>query len=380
MGMSKVLLRILAGFLLIFMASCHVDPIFGDGDTDPDPNPNGWVYNPTYVALTAPIGFPPIDIPADNPQTQQGILLGRMLFYDPILSGDSTQACASCHKQQFAFSDGGVKFSKGIDQLEGSRNSMPLFNLVYNSSFFWDGRSPNLEDQVQQPVVNPVEMHAQWSQVVDRLKRGTRYPQKFYEAFGVDTNEITPAVAAKALSQFVRTMISANSSYDQHKAGGHTMSDDAVSGFELFVSLQGGDCFHCHGDGDGNRLFLDNSVSKQFRNNGLNAATSPGDFADAGRGGVTGLPQDYGKFKVPSLRNVALTGPYMHDGRFQTLEEVVDFYSDSVHAGPFTDPLMEFQHQGGAHLTPVEKYQLVEFLKSLTDESLTTNPALSNPF
>ncbi|MDX2003395.1 MAG: cytochrome c peroxidase [Chitinophagales bacterium] len=373
-------LRVFAVLLLLaVISSCTKDPLFNNGD-EPIVNNQGWVYNPTPQPLIAPPNFPPIPENADNPQTKEGILLGRMLFYDPILSTDSTISCGSCHKQANAFASTD-RFSTGVRGQLGVRNSMPLFNLVYNSSFFWDGRSRTLEEQILEPVVNPIEMDSKWGDVIVKLQRSERYPKLFYEAFGKEKEQITPELTAKAIAQFLKTIISADSDFDKTRAGGQQMTQDARDGFEIYLDMiQGGDCIHCHGDGDGNRLFLDNSITKQFRNNGLQNAQTTADFSDVGRGGITNVANDFGKFKVPSLRNVALTAPYMHDGRFQTLEQVVDFYSDSVHATPFTDVSMEFASQGGVRLTQDEKFKVVEFLKSLTDYSLINNPDYSNPF
>lgn len=341
------------------------------------------VYNPTYVTLQQPQFFPPLEMPAGNQLTEEGIRLGRRLFYDPILSGDNTLACAGCHGQAAGFSDS-KRFSIGIDRLEGTRNSMALFNLAYPSSFFWDGRSATLEQQILEPVPNPVEMHEEWPNAVLELQSHDEYPELFFYAFG--DSAITKELTAKAIAQFLRTILSSDSRYDKHLRGellGTTQewTESEERGREIFNTEfgnpnGGGDCFHCHG----NILFQIVDPSLQFRNNALQEAATLQDFADKGRGAVTGNVQDNGKFKVPSLRNVEFTAPYMHDGRFSTLEEVVDFYSDGLQASPNVDPLMKGAQTGGVHLTQQQKDDLLSFLKALSDPSLLTRAEYASPF
>jgi len=358
--------------LLLFFSTCR----------EPD-DIDGLVYDPTPVSLQQPQFFPPIEIPADNPLTEEGIQLGKRLFYDPILSGDNTLACAGCHKQSTAFTDT-RRFSKGIDGIDGNRNSMALFNLVYPSSFFWDGRSATLEEQILEPVPNPIEMHEEWPNAVTELESEVEYLKLFYLAFG--DSVITKEKTAKAIAQFLRTIISSNSRYDKHLRGelfgtSAEWTEAEDRGFEIFMgNFTGagtfGDCFHCHG----NILFHLVGESDQFKNNGLQQAATLNDFTDTGRGAITGNTQDNGKFKIPSLRNIELTAPYMHDGRFNTLEEVVNFYSEGVQHSPTIDPLMEAAQQGGVQLTTQQKQDLVTFLKALTDQSLASNTAFSDPF
>lgn len=349
---------------------------------EPDDN-EGLVYDPTPVTLEQPQFFPPIEIPAGNPFTEEGIQLGRRLFYDPILSGDNTLACAGCHKQENAFTDP-RRFSVGIDNIAGTRNSMAIFNLVYPSSFFWDGRSATLEKQILEPVPNPIEMHEEWTDAVSELLSHADYPKLYFKAFGDST--VTKELTAKAIAQFLRTILSSNSRYDKHLRGelfgtSNEWTESEERGFEIFFNEfgnpnGGGDCFHCHG----NILYQMVDPSLQFRNNALQEAATLDDFADKGRGDITGNQQDNGKFKVPSLRNLQFTAPYMHDGRFNTLEEVVNFYSDELKYSPNVDPLMKGAQTGGVHLTQQQKDDLVNFLKALSDESLTTNPDFASPF
>lgn len=366
--------------LLVFaftgmITSCSDEKV-DDDDTIP------YTYNPTYVTIPSPEGFPAMTIPADNPFTKEGIQLGKMLFFDPILSGDSTLACAGCHFQSFGFTDMGKKVSTGIDGISGSRNAMPLFNLGFMSSFFWDGRAATLEELVLIPVEDPIEMHEEWPNNITKIKRHALYPELFYNAFG--TTDINKEHAAKAISQFLRTIISGNSPYDKQKntPGGYTgWTDEMEYGRELFFgepNAGGADCFHCHVD----VLFQNVNQFDQFRNNGLVDAQNENDFSDKGRGGVTGKPSDNGKMKVPSLRNLLYTAPYMHDGRFATLEEVIEFYDHGVHLNAANlDPLMlKPGKEDGLNLSDEDKKNLLEFLKSLSDEAFINNPDYASPF
>ena len=307
-------------------------------------------------------------IPSNNPQTVEGVALGRKLFFDPILSADGTQACASCHDPQFSFSDM-RRFSVGIDGIEGTRNSMPLYNMAWNTNadFFWDGRASSIEDQAFGPVVNPVEMHNTWANVEVSLQNTPDYPDLFLEAFGTSTIDST--LVSKALAQFERTLISANSKFDRHLLGIEDLTASELNGLDVFMDENKGDCFHCHGNPN-NPLWTDNA----FHNNGLDAT-----FADLGLGDFTGDPRDYGLFKSPSLRNLAFTAPYMHDGRFETLDEVIDHYSEGLVYSETIDPLMKTIAQGGVHLSETDKADLKAFLLSLSDPSFLNNPDFQDP-
>ncbi len=360
----------LAGiFTLPLLQQCAFDPEIKDPD-----NGNGWVYDQTPYIADHPKGIPALPVFEHNPLTVKGVELGRKLFYDPILSADSSLSCAGCHSVGHAFSDT-ITFSIGIDGLPGKRNAMPIYNLGYSpfdNGFFWDGRAVTLEDQALKPIQDPLEMHEILPNVVTKLSRSAYYPQYFYEAFGVE--EITPELTGQAIAQFVKSIVSGNSRFDQAMAGEIFLTDQEVMGYELFNAIDGGDCFHCHGVNGG--LFTD----FQYRNNGLDSIFTFTAFTDPGLGAINGDTADYGKFKTPSLRNVELTAPYMHDGRFQTLEEVVEHYSDHVYDTPFTDNFMQFAYQGGVQLTADEKAALVAFLKTLTDNDLKNNPSYQNPW
>lgn len=327
-------------------------------------------YQPTPYDLQLPYGLPPMPIPASNPLTVEGVDLGRRLFYDERLSGDNTMSCATCHHPSMNFTDT-AKFSTGIHGVKGTRNSMPLINLGWQNFFFWDGRVNTLEQQVLHPVINPIEMDDRWPNVVWELIQDEEYPEMFRKAFGergIDSTKVS-----KALAQFIRTMISANSKYDKMRRGELVFTTDELVGLDLFTrdkdeanNIAGADCFHCHGE----PMFTNNL----FHNNGLDNL-----FLDLGRGAITNNPADNGKFKSPTLRNIALTAPYMHDGRFQTLDEVINHYSEGLVNSATVDPLMKFVADGGVALTTTEKNQLKAFLNTLTDYDFAANPAFQDP-
>lgn len=351
------------GFLLLVLlfTSCK------KGDVKPYAQP----YN-----LEEPSHFPKMEIPADNPLTVQGVELGRRLFYEKRLSGDNSLSCGGCHFPQNSFSDPN-RYSKGIDGTEGNRNSMALVNLGYQKFFFWDGRAKTLEEQILEPVPNPIEMHQSWKNATLKIAADPSYRKQFHAAFGTD--EIDEYAITKAIAQFLRTMVSGKSKYDvlYKQSNGYTLSTEEQSmyssitneekaGYDLFLSLNGGDCVHCH-TGPLMQLNI-------FANNGLDAS-----FTDLGKGGVTGLPQDMGHFKVPTLRNIAQTAPYMHDGRFQTLEEVIEHYSSGIQMSPTISPAIEFASQGGVQLDAQEKELIRKFLLTLTDEEFLKNPKFAPP-
>jgi cytochrome c peroxidase len=330
---------------------------------------------PTFATAPAPLPagthaltlamtqrFPQVKLPADNPLTQEGVALGRQLFHDTRLSINHTQSCASCHDQTHAFADS-RRFSPGAQQQKGKRNAMPLFNLAWQPSFFWDGRAATLREQVLMPIQDAHEMNETLPKVITKLSADAEYTQAFAKAFG--SAEITPERIAKALEQFLLTLVSQDSRFDQAVRKVAELSESEKRGLQLFVTefdpkrgLRGADCFHCHGG----TLF----TSQPFANNGLELADD-----DLGRMAVTQNAADRGKFKTPSLRNVARTAPYMHDGRFATLEEVVEHYSSGVRRNATLDPNLAKHPEGGIQLTPQEKADLVAFLKTLTDESFT---------
>jgi len=331
-------------------------------------------YDPEEYILDIPEGFPQMLIPEDNPMTVEGVSLGRHLFYDPILSIDSTQSCSSCHLIQSSFTDN-LNVSVGVDGIAGQRSSMSLLNVgFHNNGLFWDGRVNTLEEQALLPVEDPVELHDTWPNVENKLRRNTMYPGMFRKAFGIEAeSEIDRELAVKAIAQFERSLISSgNSKYDRVIAGIDVFTDEELDGFEIFFDINEdqslhAECGHCHNA----PLFTTN----EFFNNGIDQVTSLNDFKDKGRGSVTSLAFDNGAFKVPTLRNIENTAPFMHDGRFQTLDEVIDHY---VSGGHPADNL-------GAVLRPLlldtrNRAALKAFILTLQDDDFIENPSFSNPF
>ncbi|MGB0891682.1 MAG: cytochrome-c peroxidase [Flavobacteriaceae bacterium] len=324
------------------------------------------IYTPVSYNLEIPNLFAdkliaPV-IPINNPLTEEGIALGKKLFFDKLLSDNETQSCATCHNPTKAFTDN-KQFSNGVVGNLGTRNAMPLFNLAWNfdERFTWDGKEFGLEKQAFEPVSNPLEMNANWQIVVQKLQNHTEYPTLFLQAFGssiIDSTKVT-----KAIAQFERTLISGNSKFDKYLRGEEILTSEEQNGFNIFMDEAKGDCFHCHGS-DNNPLWTDN----KFHNNGLDTS-----FSDLGLGKVTGDPADNGKFKSPSIRNLAFTAPYMHDGRFATLEEVINHYSEGLKPSATIDPLMKKVNEGGVGLSANDKSDLKAFLLTLTDFDFINN-------
>ncbi|MBB6611075.1 cytochrome-c peroxidase [Pontibacter sp. Tf4] len=345
-------------------------------DTDAPPAPQA-EHKPTPYQLNIPATLSRnFIIPDDNPLTEEGVLLGRHLFYENRLSGNNTMSCATCHQQQKAFTDG-KSVSFGIDRLPTKRSTMSLANMLWFTAFNWDGSAKSLEEQARGPIENPVEMHETMANAVSELQRTPIYPPLFYKAFGDST--ITEENVLKALAQFQRTLISADSRYDRYLQSKEVFTPDEAEGMRLFMThpepsqgIRGGNCGDCHG---GTLISL-----KGFHNNGLDYT-----FKDNGLGGVTGRETDNGKFKAPSLRNIALTAPYMHDGRFKSLEEVLDHYNEHViYNSPNIDPLIteasNVQNGRSLKLTADEKQKIIRFLHTLTDSTFIQDPKFANPF
>lgn len=314
------------------------------------------------------LNFPLMPSNGSNPVTQEGVELGRYLFYDPILSADSSISCSSCHQQKFAFSDSPNQFSKGVEGQLQVRNTPALFNLAWYKRLFWDGRVSDIEQQVFHPVTQRTEMNMNWNTVVKRISRSKFYRKKFAKAFG--KVKLDSMLVSKAIAQFERTLISHNSKYDKVVRKEEKFTMDELEGMELINEMNKGDCFHCHTtDADGL------GTTGLFANNGLDSV-----FKDGGVGAITRSKSEIGQFKIPSLRNLLFTAPYMHDGRFKTLEEVLDFYSEGLKASPTIDSKMTFAHRGGAKLTKEEKRKIIAFLKTMSDSAFITDKRFSNPF
>lgn len=340
----------------------------GTDNPDPDPEPTG----PTPLQWVKPKHFPdPVYDLTKNPLTAEGVLLGKFLFYDGILSRTNIIGCGTCHQQQSAFTHHGHELSHGVDDKLGTRNAPAVQNLAWNTSFFWDGNVHGLDSVPLNPIQNKVEMDETMDNILVKLmatpnpasKVQVDYPKMFKAAYG--TTEITSEKVRKALSQFMMTIVSANSKYDYYVLGDvAAFTADEKAGMVLFKQK----CSSCHSG----ELFTDFS----FRNNGL----PPNKINDQGRYAITKNNSDLNKFKVPSLRNVALTAPYMHDGRFVTLEQVLNHYTDSMQSSETLDDVFKLAGgKVGVSLTASEKQSIILFLRTLSDDQFIRDPALSDP-
>ncbi len=351
MSTLKGICGLLIWFLAIIASSCK---------------PEGTHYQQTPYELLQPSYFPSKNnIPSDNPMTEEGVALGRKLFYDSRLSGrdgtDGIRSCSSCHHQDKSFEYGAPT---------GTHHAMlPLINLAWNrTGLGWNGGVATLEDMVLAAVTSPVEINADTNQVVKYLQKTDDYPELFDKAFG--SREITFVNVEKAIAQFVRSLVSADSKFDRYLRGEEELTEDELAGYELFCTEEGADCFHCHGGGG-----LALMTTNLFYNNGLDD-----EFNDPeDRSAITGSHWDRGAYKAPTLRNIAVSAPYMHDGRFTTLDEVIDFYSEGVKDSENINPLMHHVMDGGVRLTDIEKTQLKSFLNTLTDETFLNSPNYDNP-
>ena len=318
-------------------------------------------------------GLPEPELPADNPLTEQGVKLGRMLFYETRLSGDNSMACASCHKQENAFTDTN-RFSTGIDGLDGHRQAMSAVNMLWNTNgYFWDGRAQKLRDQSIIPIQDVLEMNETMENVVEKLEQDTLYTHQFFRAFG--SEDISSYRIGLALEQFMNSIVSYRSKYDLFLDGEATFTEEEELGMELFFEeynpyfpeTSGADCGHCHGG--------KNFSSQEYMNNGLDSI-----YNDDGRYDVTGLESDRGAMKVTTLRNIELTPPYMHDGRVNTLEEVIDHYNEGLRNNASLNPALAMTMGTGLMLNETDKDALIAFLKTLTDTSLIQDSRYASPF
>jgi len=366
--------------LFCFTAACSQTE---DGGGDGTINPGG--NEPTPMEVTFPAYFGnPVNFD-DNPLTEEGFQLGRHLFYEKKLSGNNTQSCASCHGQNTGFADP-RRVSVGIDGIEGTVNAPALANLAWDNKFFWDGRANSLEEQSLGPIENPIELHETLENVIAKLEADPLYPPMFEAAFG--TEAITEDRIAMAIAQFERAMVSADSKYDKFLRGEVQFTQQEERGMNLFFThpvpeqgLRGGNCGDCH---LGPRVAGSNENFNGFFNIGLEAEQN----LDAGLQAVTGEARDLGKFKAVSLRNIAVTAPYMHDGRFETLEQVLDHYNVGVRrSSTLSRLIIEASNnpiQPGQPirlgLTPQEKEDIIAFLHTMTDETFLNNSNFSDPF
>lgn len=320
-------------------------------------------------------GLPQPNLPLNNSLTKEGVELGRYLFYDKLLSEDQSMSCASCHAQVNAFSDTN-RFSLGVKGLEGKRQAMAIFNMAWNTNgFFWDGRAESLREQALMPIQDHLEMNLSIAKVVERLHENTDYIKRFNTVF--DNGMIDSINISLALEQFMFSIVSNHSKYDLMQAGKLSFTEEETRGMTLFFGsfnandpeLSGAECASCHGG--------PNFENDLYMNNGLDTDANQ---TDIGRQNVYDNPNLKAKFKVPSLRNIALTKPYMHDGRFKTLLDVINHYDHGIQYSSTVNPtLISIQNQG-LQLTEDDKLALVAFLNTLTDYTLTSQESHSNPF
>lgn len=316
----------------------------------PDPSFDVQTVQEENITFAVPEGWPaPVYNFENNTLTNAGFYLGRKLFYDTRLSRDNSTSCGSCHQAFAAFAHAEHDLSHGVDGLLGNRNSPPIFNLNWHTSFFWDGGVNHIESQPINPIQNPVEMDENLPNIIAKINNDEKYRQMFKDAWGDET--INSQRIFKSISQFMGAMVSANSKYDQYTRGDAMLTQAEQNGLTVFNN----NCATCHKA----PLFSDFS----YRNNGL----KPSSVNDSGRAHITLLPEDMYRFKVPSLRNLQYTAPYMHDGRIKTLDKVLDHYATGIHQSTTLDP----QLQNGIQLTTQQRSDLLAFLNTLNDESFT---------
>jgi cytochrome c peroxidase len=312
----------------------------------------------TPLYLQIPIGWPKTNYDfSKNPLTEEGFQLGRQLFYDPILSKDSTISCASCHLQATGFTHVDHSLSHGIDGKIGDRNSMTMMNLAWSKTFMWDGGVNHLDVQALNPITSPVEMNETLTNVVQKLQKSEKYKSLFVAAFGDE--KITGQRVLKALSQFELLLVTANSKYDKVMRKEASFTDQEQNGYQLFKI----NCASCHTE----PLFTNGT----FQNNGIPLDTT---LNDIGRQRITEKSEDYMKFKVPTLRNIQFTNPYMHDGRFNKLTQVIEHYNSII-----VNKSLPKQLQKRMNLTDNERVDLVAFLLTLTDNEFLFNKRFAYP-
>ncbi len=309
--------------------------------------------------LEIPVGFPDMPMPSDNPLSAQKIALGKRLFYDPILSLDSSVSCASCHKQEHGFADT-KSTSSGVKNETGVRNALAIANAGYLKALFYDGRAASLDEQIMGAITNPIEMHSDAKLIATRLQNHPKYPQLLREAFG-ETADIDTRNAVKAIASFVRTIVSGNSRYDNFMHGDSSaLTAQQRRGMTLFFSNRT-NCAVCHSGY--------NFTDEKFHSTGISSH-----YFDGGRYEATHNEDDRGLFRTPTLRNVALTAPYMHNGEFFTLDRVLELYSRGGRSFVNKDSLIV-----PLNLNNEEKSDIIAFLQSLTDEKMLTNSKYAKP-
>jgi cytochrome c peroxidase len=337
---------------------CLIIPLFLSCSNDNDDD-----YIDLPLAFTVPSNFPPLAYNlALNPPTEKGFELGKKLFYDGKLSSDGLVSCGFCHIQENAFTHHGHVFSHGVGENIGTRNTPPIQNLGYQTAFMYDGAASHLDLQPVIPFTSPIEMNGNFTDAIAMMKSDATYQKLFAVAF--KDGQINSENMLKALSQFMLMVTSSNSRFDKYRRqeSGGTLTTEELAGYDVFKTK----CSSCHATD----LMTDNS----FRNNGL--VINP-KLNDVGRYRVTQLANDYYKFKVPSLRNIEKTAPYMHDGRFGTLEGVLEHYASGVTDSETLDTILKQNGKLGIALTNQEKAQVIAFLKTLTDNQYLTDKRFS---
>ena len=309
------------------------------------------------ITIAVPLGLPGVPVPSDNPETAEAVALGRRLFYDKKLSSDNSLACASCHNPTLGFTDR-QKHSTGFKGQAGKRNAPTVMNAAYVPFQFWDGRAGSLEDQAAGPIANPIEMNQKHDVCVSKLAGDPVYKAEFRKVFG--PGQVTIGKIEKALASFERTLISGDSPFDRYQFGGDVkaLSPAAVRGLEIFRDPARANCAACHTINEHFALFTDG----KFHNIGI-GVDDEGNLTDLGRYEETKADVDKGAFKTPTLRNVAMSAPYMHDGSLKTLRDVVDYYAGGGNSNPYLDKKIK-----PLHLSGQDRDDLVQFLESLTGE------------
>jgi cytochrome c peroxidase len=309
------------------------------------------------IEVRTPLGLPKVTAPADNPLTAETVALGKKLFYERKLSADNTLSCASCHNPAVGFGDG-RKHSVGVGGKLGTRNAPTLLNAAYGATQFWDGRAHSLEEQAGGPIANSIEMNMSHPLLVKRLQADPEYRAQFEKAFG--PGPVTIGKVEKAVASYERTLVSGNSPFDRYwyRSDKTALSAAAVRGLSVFLDNTKGNCASCHLVGDKYALFTDG----EFHNIGV-GVNEEGELTDLGRYNETNVESDKGAFKTPTLRNVALSGPYMHDGSLKTLKDVVDFYAGGGNSNPYLASEIKT-----IQLSAKDRADLVAFLESLTGD------------
>ncbi len=359
---------------MLFFAACVPTPAQQEVQpTATDIDLTNITSNPTAFVYRLPTGFPQPTVNPNNPMTVEGVTLGRYLFYDKRLSSTKTQACGSCHAPVQGMSDA-RRFSMGVTGVAGTRQAMAIQNLAFGSTdFFWDGRTSTLEKQAFEPVENPIEMHETWANVEQKLRADTMYHRLFRKAFNITkVSGITRILATRALEQFEKSIVVGENSryYKVFVKGIGFPTDEEQDGYDMYnnrTTLPDAQCFHCHNE----PIFK----SSDYFNNGITEAATLNDFPDKGRGGATNIAIDNGKFRAPTLWNIALTAPYMHDGSMQTLTEVIEHYASHGKYSPNKDAFV-----GQISLTEPQKQSILAFLNTLTDTITLKKAEFQDPF